>query len=126
MLMAFAAYGQDTTFYIDGVEITMDKKIYSLIQAKSMRKEYPMVPGWRVQLEFSESKEALAKTRMRFIKYHPDIETYITFDAPKWYLRVGNFQDRGDAELFAQDMQKHYNSVFVLQSKVYQKKQEEE
>lgn len=125
ILITLASYGQDTTFYENGVEITMDKKIYSLIQAKCNKKYNTMVPGWRIQLDFSTNKENLEDARMRFIKYHPEIETYIIFDAPNWYLRVGNFEDRGDAELFAEEIRVHYRGVFTLPSKVFQKKEEE-
>jgi hypothetical protein len=125
ILITLVSYGQDTTFYENGVEITMDKKIYSLIQAKCNKKYHTMVPGWRIQLDFSTNKENLEDARMRFIKYHPEIETYITFDAPNWYLRVGNFEDRGDAELFTEEIRVHYRGVFTLPSKVFQKKEEE-
>ena len=71
----FTTYGQDTIFVLNGVQIKMDKKIYSLINLKCNKKEYRMVPGWRVQLDFSDNKTNLEEIRMRFIKYHPEIET---------------------------------------------------
>jgi hypothetical protein len=122
----FTTYGQDTIFVLNGVQIKMDKKIYSLINLKCNKKEYRMVPGWRVQLDFSDNKTNLEEIRMRFIKYHPEIETYITYAAPNWYLRVGNFEERGDAELFVEEIRVHYRGVFTLPSKVFKKKEEEE
>jgi hypothetical protein len=126
MLMAFAAYGQDTTFYIDGVEITMDKKIYSLIQAKCGRQDKPMIPGWRVQLDFSDKKQDMVKIRDKFIKYHPEIESYLTFDSPYWYVRVGNFENRDEAERLIKEIWPHYKGLFSFKTMVFQKKDEEE
>lgn len=125
ILITLASYGQDTTYTVDGVEITMDKKIYSMIQAKCGKKYYTMVPGWRIQLDFSTEKENLKDARMRFIKHHPDIETYIEYDKPNYLLRVGNFQDRDEAENLAEEIRVHYRGVFTLPSKVFQKKEEE-
>ena len=40
---------------------------------------------------------------MKFIKQYPKMETYITFDAPNYILRVGDFTEKNDAERFKKE-----------------------
>ena len=85
-----------------------------------------MMPGWRVQIDFSDDKDKLLKTRDKFIKYHPKVETYLTFDKPYWKLIVGNYPDRNDAEKLIKDILPYYNnnSVMLLKTAIFEPKDE--
>ena len=125
LLLAFNIYSQDITIVNDGVTITMSRKIDSLIKLRCFKKlEYKMMPGWRVQLDFSNDKSKLLKTREKFITYHPEIETYLTFDSPYWKLVVGNYPDRNDAEKLIKDIRQHYQGIFLLKTAIFEPKDE--
>lgn len=124
ILITLASYGQDTTFYADGVQITMDKKIYSMIQAKCNKRSQSKVPGFRVVLAVSDKKENLKASRMRFIKYHPEIETYIEYDAPRYSLIVGNFEERAEAQKLIDKIIKQYSVVTLIETMVFSEKEE--
>jgi len=126
LLLSFNIYSQDIIIVKDGVTITMSREIDSLIKLKcnKIKDVKYMIPGWRVQLEFSVEKSKVEKTREKFITYHPEIETYIYFDAPNWILRVGNFAEKNDAEKLIKDIRPHYKSIVLLKTPIFEPKDE--
>ena len=111
-----------------GIVIIKDKKIDELIQNKSNAKKISTT-GYRVQIYFSTNKNELNDVRLKFIKSHPRIETYITYDAPNYLLRVGDFSEKNDAEKLSAHQQSmikaqhallvvDYNKVKAMKDKV--------
>jgi hypothetical protein len=97
----------------------MSSKIDSLIKSKSNKSEV-----WRVQMDFSTDKNYLTPIKEKFVKYHPDMETKIYFDAPYWKLKVGSFDTREEAEDFIDSIRKYYinNGLFPVQDEHIRKK----
>lgn len=126
LLLSFNIYSQDIIIVNDEVTITMSREIDSLIKLKcnKIKDVKYMIPGWRVQLDFSVDKSKVEKTREKFITYHPEIETYICFDAPNWILRVGNFAEKNDAEKLIKDIRTHYQSIVLLKTPIFEPKDE--
>jgi hypothetical protein len=98
-----------------GVVIIKDKKIDALIQNKSNVRRVS-ITGYRVQIYFSTNKSELNDVRLKFIKSYPRIETYITYDAPNYFLRVGDFADRNDAEKFKKEIFREFPDNFIIKS----------
>ena len=96
-----------------GIVIIKDKKIDALIQNKSNVRRVS-ITGYRVQIYFSTNKSELNDVRLKFIKSYPRIETYITYDAPNYFLRVGDFADRNDAEKFKKDIFREFPDNFII------------
>lgn len=96
-----------------GVVIIKDKKIDALIQNKSNVRRVS-ITGYRVQVYFSTNKSELNDVRLKFIKSYPRIETYITYDAPNYFLRVGDFADRNDAEKFKKEIFREFPDNFII------------
>jgi hypothetical protein len=96
-----------------GVVIIKDKKIDALIQNKSNVRRVS-ITGYRVQIYFSSNKSELNDVRLKFIKSYPRIETYITYDAPNYFLRVGDFADRNDAEKFKKEIFREFPDNFII------------
>jgi hypothetical protein len=100
-----------------GVVIIKDKKIDALIQNKSNVKRINTT-GYRIQIYFSTNKNALNEIRLKFIKAYPRIETYITYDAPNYFLRVGDFADRNDAEKFKKEIFREFPDNFIVKCSI--------
>jgi hypothetical protein len=96
-----------------GVVIIKDKKIDALIQNKSNVRRVS-ITGYRVQIYFSTNKSELNDVRLKFIKSYPRIETYISYDAPNYFLRVGDFADRNDAEKFKKEIFREFPDNFII------------
>lgn len=100
-----------------GIVIIKDKKIDDLIKNKSNVRRVTTA-GYRVQLFFSTDKEKVNEIRMKFIKQYPKMETYITFDAPNYILRVGDFTEKNDAERFKKEIFREYPENFILKTAI--------
>jgi hypothetical protein len=100
-----------------GVVILSDEKIDELVTKRSNMKKMTST-GYRIQIFFSEDKEELNNMRLKFIKQFPKIETYITFDAPNYLLRVGDFADKNQAEKFKKEIQQLYPENFILKTNI--------
>jgi len=96
-----------------GIVIVKDKKIDALIQNKSNVKRINTA-GYRVQIYFSSNKNELNDIRLKFIKLYPRTETYITYDAPNYFLRVGDYVDRNDAEKFKKEIFREFPDNFIV------------
>ncbi len=96
-----------------GIVIIKDKKIDELIENKSNAKKISTT-GYRVQIYFSTNKNELNDVRLKFIKSYPRIETYITYDAPNYLLRVGDFSEKNDAEKFKKEIFREFPDNFLV------------
>ena len=124
IILSFNLYSQ--------VEIIMSKEIDSLIKLRcdKTKNVYYMIPGWRVQLECAQDHDddvynKLVKKRKQFITYHPEISTYLFFDAPNWILRVGDFSDKNDAEKLIKEIRIHYPNLILMKAPVFKDKEDE-
>ena len=100
-----------------GVVIIKDKKIDALIQNKSNIKRIT-TGGYRVQLYFSTNKDEVNERRLKFIKSYPRTETYITYDAPNYILRVGDFVERNDAEKLKKEIFREFPDNFIIKTAI--------
>jgi hypothetical protein len=96
-----------------GIVIIKDKKIDELIENKSNIKKNG-ITGYRVQIYFSTNKNELNDVRLKFIKSYPRIETYITYDAPNYLLRVGDFSEKNNAEKFKKEIFREFPDNFLV------------
>ena len=115
-LLILSGYSQNTKEN-SGVVIIKDKKIDDLIKNKSNIRRISTA-GYRVQIYFSTDKDKVQDLRMKFIKQYPKMETYITFDAPNYILRVGDFTEKNDAERFKKEIFREYPENFILKTAI--------
>lgn len=115
-LLLLTGYSQNTKEN-SGVVIIKDKKIDDLIKNKSNIRRISTA-GYRVQIFFSTDKDKVQDLRMKFIKQYPKMETYITFDAPNYILRVGDFTEKNDAERFKKEIFREYPENFILKTAI--------
>ena len=115
-LLILTGYSQNTKEN-SGVVIIKDKKIDDLIKNKSNIRRISTA-GYRVQIYFSTDKDKVQDLRMKFIKQYPKMESYITFDAPNYILRVGDFTEKNDAERFKKEIFREYPENFILKTAI--------
>jgi hypothetical protein len=95
------------------IEVFQDDRIARL---DSLKKEYPGKPsGFRVQIFFGNRKEALER-KADFIESHPDIPAYISYLAPNFRLRVGDFRTRLEAERLKDTLD--YTGCYIVRDKI--------
>ncbi len=58
------------------------------------------IPGFRIQVLFTSDIDQANELRDTLSVHFPDDWTYVVYDAPNYKVRVGNFIERSDAEMF--------------------------
>lgn len=83
------------------VEIIKDNRIDALIKKQSAiipPATVPQIVGYRIQLFFDTDKLAIDEARSKFLTQFPKVDTYVIYNAPNYFLKVGNFRTRLEAE----------------------------
>ena len=75
------------------------------------------INGFRIQI-FSDggtqSRTRVLQRQRSFELSHPDIKTYVTYDAPDFKLRVGNFRTRLDAQRFLNQISSSFPGAYIV------------
>lgn len=113
--VSFTSFGQGT------IEVIKDPRIDDLI-----KKQGEVIPpasgvqinGYRLQIFFDSEKSKVDQARMQFAKSFPKIETYVTYNAPNYFLRVGDFRNQLEADRLKAEIGSAYPTSFIVQEKV--------
>lgn len=77
----------------------------------------PSIEGYRVQLYFG-SREKATDVKTEFLKNYPTVKSYISYLAPNFRVRVGNFRTQMAAEAFLVRAKKQFPSAYVVTDKI--------
>ncbi|MBI9039029.1 MAG: SPOR domain-containing protein [Bacteroidales bacterium] len=116
----FNIFAQDTIQ--ENIEIIQDNRIDSLVQIHIKYNEsQDGIPGFRVQVFFDSgnfSHQNAMKVIEKFNERYEDVPAYISWKAPNYRVRVGDFRSRLEAEGFLAKIKYRYPSAFVIPSKI--------
>jgi hypothetical protein len=76
------------------VNVIKDERIDTKVTGKAQKQ----ILGYRLQICFDSDKDLVDQARAKFIALYPKIDTYITFEAPNFNLKVGDFRTQIEAE----------------------------
>lgn len=87
---------------------------------------YIVTPGYRIQVysgnDQRRSKQEASQKEKQIKEIDPQMETYITFNAPVWRLRVGNFRTYEEADarlrLLKRELPKMGKEMYIVQDNV--------
>jgi hypothetical protein len=83
-----------------------------------LRSEYPpSLKGYRVQIFFGDRQEAIDK-KSEFTEKYPDTPTYISFLAPNFRLRAGDFRTKIEAEKLKKEIESDYRSAYIVRDDI--------
>ncbi|MFO7722502.1 MAG: SPOR domain-containing protein [Bacteroidales bacterium] len=104
------------------VNIIQDERVNTLVEKHIQNNQnFSGSTGYRIQIFFdsgSNAKNRANNERRRFLALYPQSKAYVTFDAPNFKVRVGDFRSRLEAERFLKDIQKHFEMAYVVPSKI--------
>lgn len=96
-----------------------EKPALKVIERKFIEehKDSKTMNGFRVQLFFGSREEAL-RLKGEFLQLRPEQKAFVSYQAPNFKLRVGNFRTQLDAEKFLHNIKKDFPSAYVVNDKV--------
>ena len=67
---------------------------------------------------FDSDRSKLNDAKSKFISYYKTIDTYITYNAPNFFLKVGDFRTRLEAEKIKSEIEAEFPTSFVVKEKI--------
>lgn len=74
--------------------------------------------GYRVQVFYGSDRRETFRQQTRFKAYYPKLNTYITYREPNYYLRVGDFRTRLEAQRLMNALRKDFPTLFIFREKI--------
>ena len=103
------------------VEIIKDDRIDNLVKQKGAiipPATSPQISGFRVQLVFDSNKKIVDDARSRFVSSYPKIDTYITYNAPNFILKIGDFRTKQEADKVKDGLMRDFPTCFVVKEMI--------
>lgn len=99
------------------IEIIKDYRIDALVKKQGEiipPASVPQITGYRIQLFFDTEKKAVDDARAKFISMYPKVDTYVTYTAPNYFLKVGNFRSHLEAEKVKTSVDKEFPTNYII------------
>ncbi len=74
--------------------------------------------GYRVQVFYGSDRKEAFNEQARFRTLYPKFRTYITYKEPNYYLRVGDFRTRLDAQKLQNELKTNFPTLFIFREKI--------
>lgn len=74
--------------------------------------------GYRVQVFYGANRKETFKEQAKFKSYYPKLNTYITYKEPNYYLRVGDFRTRLEAQRLMNELKPLFPTLFIFREKI--------
>jgi hypothetical protein len=109
-----------TTYHKDStIILTRDERLDQLIaKQKDDNTLKQTIPGYRIQIYFGGVRQKAAELKIDFSGKHPDVPSYLTYSAPNFKVRIGDFRTRLEAQKFLKSIQGQYVTAFIIPDEV--------
>ena len=74
--------------------------------------------GYRVQIFYGLDRRETFSEQARFRALYPRLQTYITYKEPNYYLRVGDFRTRLEAQNLLNELRPNFPTLFIFRQKI--------
>ena len=74
--------------------------------------------GYRVQVFYGSDRKEAFNEQSRFRALYPRIMTYISYKEPNYYLRVGDFRTRMEAQKLLTELRANFPTLFIFREKI--------
>lgn len=103
------------------VEVVKDPRIDDLVKQEGAAippATMPQITGYRVQLFFDTNKGSVDNARAQFVSIFPKVDTYVTFTAPHYFLKVGDFRTQMEAERVKSVATQTFPTSFIVKERI--------
>jgi hypothetical protein len=109
---AVKSYAQDTTSVVVHKDPRLDMLINKQIEINEIttRNSRRSAPGYRILVISSNNRNAVTDAKTKIYRQFPELKAYMMYQAPFFRLKVGNFREREEAEIYLSDIQRLFES----------------
>ncbi len=94
----------------EGIPFLLDTHI-------QMNKRHPYVDGFRIQLYSGSGKKAkheAMNVKAQLLELYPDEKVYMSFTAPFWLVRIGNYRNKYEALDLLNKIKKEFPNAYIV------------
>jgi hypothetical protein len=74
--------------------------------------------GYRVQVFYGSDRREVFGQQAKFKSLYPTLNTYISYKEPNYYVRVGDFRTRLDAQRLMNELRAVFPTLFIFREKI--------
>ena len=74
--------------------------------------------GYRVQVFYGSDRREVYSQQAKFGNLYPSLNTYVTYREPNYYLRVGDFRTRLEAQRLMNELRPNFPTLFIFREKI--------
>ena len=104
------------------IEVIKDPRIDALVDKQGqpiLPETETQIDGYRIQLFFDQDKKVLDESRSFFISKYPRVATYVEYNAPYYYLKVGDFRSHLEAVRLKSTLDEKFPTSFIVKEKIF-------
>jgi hypothetical protein len=74
--------------------------------------------GYRVQIFYGSDRREVFNQQARFKSLYPKFNTYLIYKEPNYYIRVGDFRTRLEAQRLMNEIRPAFPTLFIFREKI--------
>lgn len=116
------AYSQDTLKAPSTVQVIQDDRVDLLVTKHILiNQKQEGIQGYRIQIFFDSGTNSKIRAQAiydAFRERYPGTGAYLTFKAPNYKVRVGDFRTKIDAQRFLNEIIIEYPNAWIITEKI--------
>jgi hypothetical protein len=121
-MQALASFSQDVTGDSAKIRLIQDEKVDLLVSKHvQINQNLRGIDGYRIQIFFDSGNNSKTKARSiyeSFLGKFPGVGAYLTFKAPNYKVRVGDFRSKMDAQRFLNMIIAEYPNAWIIEDQI--------
>jgi len=119
-VQAFAQRGEVVVVKDPLIDSLIAKRMEVYKTAGEVKVNAPIVSGYgyRVQVFYGSDRREVFNQQARFKSSYPKINTYIVYKEPNYYLRVGDYRTRMEAQRLMSELRPTFPTLFIFREKI--------
>ena len=117
LFISLQVFSQDSSAVVvhkdPRIDILVKKQIE--INEFNTRNSRRYVPGYRILVINTNDRNKAMDAKTKMVREFPDLRSYLSYQSPFYKLKVGDFKERSEAEVYLPDIQRLFSSgVYVV------------
>ncbi|MFZ4462252.1 MAG: SPOR domain-containing protein [Bacteroidales bacterium] len=104
------------------VKIVQDNRVDKVLDLhKQFKTDHPEIDGFKIQIFMDSGNDAVEKANAvveNFTINFPDTPVELTYGAPYYRVRAGNFRTRVEAEGVLKNILPYFSQAFIIKDKI--------
>jgi len=117
---SFAQKGEVTVIKDPLIDSLIAKRLEVYKTSGEIKTGKPIVSayGYRVQIFYGSDRREVFNEQARFKGLYPRLNTYLIYKEPNYYVRVGDFRTRLEAQRLINELRPNFPTLFIFREKI--------